>query len=406
MKYLFSYLIISICYAQNPDFSLVNINRFTQNTESMPEGKFSSDFIEYKKKRTPILLSLGEKKILGLEKDALYIANFKHNGKHYIAKLKGVKVQGENQVISTSSSTSAMKIIKEKWAVKKRPELQELEAHASMLIEFKQGSGIELIKLQENKRFKDLSKKVTLNKITVSYEAFRSQKSLKVPLLPSGFFDNFAGGVRIYSEQENIRRKLKSINNYEDSIYYLNLEKLKSNKFQKQKNIDPGLSFLLNSVFKADLEGRGATYNALTKNCFSELTSLIDTTFPNLKINKAAHAQSLADTARVQSKIILDFIDELANKKLEEIFDKYEIKLTQQEQRDLAFIKDQLIENLDNAIDNDKLVRESLKKKITKSQSKTLKKYLAGIPIFFEDNIQSRDILSHVTRMTYCAKYL
>ncbi len=406
MKYFILFLFTYVCLAQTPRVSFVNFSRFTQNGESMPQGKFLSQFIENKEKRTPIILTAGEKMILGLESDALYIANFKHEGKHFIAKVQGVKVEGENKVISAQSRTKSMKIVKEKWAAKKRPELQELEAHASMLIEFKKGNGIELVKLQENTSFIDLKENRYVDKVIVSFEAFRGQRSLSNPLLPDGFFDNFAGGIRVYSEQENVRRKIgKNINSYEDSIYYLNLENLKSNSFKKQKNLDPGLAFILNSIYQSDSLGREATYNALTKNCFSELTKLIDSTFPDLKIDKANHAQSLIETASLQSKVILNFLDELTNNKIDDILDKYGIKLNAQEQKELLSIKEDLVEQLDNAIDNNKLVRNSIKKKVSNSQEKTLKKYLSGVPIFFENNIKARNILSHVTRMTYCVKH-
>ena len=167
MMYLIIFFLTAFSYAQGPRLSFVNTSRFNQTGESMPSGKFLSEFIESKDKRTPIVLSSGEKIVLGLDTNAFYIANFKHRGNHYIAKVNGVKVKGENEVISVSSKTKVMKIVKEKWAAKKRPELQELEAHASMLIEFEKNQGLELVKLQEGS-----SSVFSLNGLTITHKFF------------------------------------------------------------------------------------------------------------------------------------------------------------------------------------------------------------------------------------------
>ncbi len=391
-KLIYAFLLLSgLIFPQESIFS-----NLSQSSELMPvNGKYAGQYVENIDKRTPVLLSFKQKSALNLDPDDLYIANIKHRGKFYIAKFKGVTVDSENNFKTINSVTESVHYIKEKWNAGKRPEIQELEAHSSLLIKFLEGNGLELVIDQidfeeSGYQLSSTMKPVLLKEIVISLEAIRGMDSLDAAFLPDGILENFALGIRVYSETERVERRGGDLSLYEDEFFQLDLTQVKSTVFGP---LDIGGVLLYNALkVSSDVE-RSQPYTLFSNNCTNRLFDLLNFSLVLVKDNKSIEEdliEGMKKSIEVEGVAILDFMEELSISKIKDIDNSMIEAMT----NDLFVLFKLIRENrniLSSFIHSNNLVGDY----------KKAKEYLYSFPIFIEDHLSARGLVLSREVVTY-----
>lgn len=269
MKQVISILLLAfaiLSHASEKD----ELKKFLQNKELMPSsGKFAGQYIEGKEKRTIMYLSPAQKRVFGIDTQDLAFANFRHNGKFYIATIPSIKVNSRNELLRASSVIKDVTFVKEHWAGKTRPQTASMEVHAELIFNFKNTSGIFLIYNQSDEQYLSASKRI--GGALISIEAIRSEKEPNADFLPLGAGYNFAVGHRFYSLGE---RELKYRKETAATFTEYPLDFSNTRSYSSKANAMDNLLFT--SLSTSNYWGRNQTYNLMNNNCTNRMFDLLD----------------------------------------------------------------------------------------------------------------------------------
>ncbi len=373
----------------------IDYSRFEQANQDMPvHSKYYGQKIENTIKRTPLLLNDAEKRSLGLDISGMYLANIYHKKNFYIAKFKGVSVNSSNSVLRANAVSDKSYYVKERWGARVREKIAELEAHTSLLIEFKKNNGLELVINQNDyDNIIPSDKRELIQNVVVSYEAFRGEESKDAPFIPDAFLGNFAVGLRIYSHHENLYRRGQGINSYVDTRYEVKSEGVKSVNSSKTQDI--GTALLLRAIKLTDSLERRNTYHGINNNCTNGLFDLFDTVLVYKKNDLNDELKKkLSVTLKQQSPLIIDYIAGLTKKENASDLKDYGIVIPKESLgviSDLVKDLNEEIQQFFNGTNTTPYFEEVLNAK--NSEKNIGKNYLYSLSIFVQDHLSARGIL-------------
>lgn len=375
-------------------------DRFLQSHDKLKNGSNAGELLEYKNKRTPLILKANEISDYGLEDNKTYIANFKHAVKNgskvdssfYIAEVIGSKVKNlsaKSILASDINNRASVHFVKEKWAGDKRAQIQELEAHSSLLIRFprpdtlaypENARGVKLVMKQTDVGIlKKIKNPILISDIVISIEAFRTHKEENKGFFPGGLLDHFGVGLRIYSAAENYHRRGKEVSSYHDDYYSLKYVPVKNSMI---KNADPAMALLTQAIIDTDIMGRTQNYNLFNYNCTNMLFNLIDQVLDYSKVNKYGsnkidHDEYYTEIKTAIEKNFNNVINYLSNSIFSDVTARYS---------DFYHIVKDAVRNKG---------KEDLLSYIESMDSRE-RELLSSYPIFIKANLIGRGILSHV----------
>lgn len=340
-------------------------SRFTP-VEYMPEmGKYRGQTVETDRRRALQFLTLEEKVKLNIPTQQLAFANFRHSGVFYIATFKGIKVDSQNNIISTEPLVEKIILSEKHWAAKIRKETKSIEAHAEFSFFIKPGQEIQLIANQDLKT-KLLNPRILKEPVVFSVEAVRSANDPNADFFPAALGPNFAIAMRIESNTERNQQHLDD----PDRIIISNrlvFDQTKSQLPHIQRSED---SVLVRALGMSVENQRSHAYEVMTNNCTNNLFKILD--------------QSVIYKNNINTETIRKAVIKFNKKDLPKIID---------------YLKAQRLKAAQDNIYVDKKLDDLIQEltQYNEGQIKTMKiseTFMTSVPAFIEGHLKARGLIN------------